>query len=369
MSACEAVHPDPESDGWIVSGYDAAMAALKDPRLSADKFSHIAREIPVFQLLSRMMVFVDPPDHTRLRGLVTRAFTPRVVESLRGTIQRITDDLLEAVEPAGRMDAIADLAYPLPITVIAELLGVPTEHRERFKRWSDDLFAALEFSPDQDLTALERSLAEMSAYFRARFAALRSAPGDDLLTALVQAREREDRLSEDELLANALLLLAAGHETTTNLIGNGLRALLLHPDQWARLRENPSLLPSAVEEALRFDPPVQWTSRIAQEPLTLAGVAIPAGAFVSICLAAAGRDPDVFPDPDRLDIGRAGNKSLAFGFGPHYCLGAALARLEGQIVLGTLARRFPDLRLESESAQWLPLTTFRALKALPVTWK
>lgn len=353
---------------WTIIGYAEASAALKDPRLSSDKFTWSNDPDPIAAVLARQMVFADPPAHTRLRGLVARAFTPRIVEAMRVNIRRITDELLDRLAAAGGGDIISTLAYPLPLTVIAEMLGVPTEDRQRFKRWSDDFFEALQLWPSGERAReILQSLDEFSAYFRARLAPLRASPRDDLLSALVIAQDREDRLSEEELLANALLLLAAGHETTTNLIGNGLFVLLRNPDQCRRLLADPSLIGTAVEELLRYDSPVQWTGRIAREPLEIGGQAIPAGAFVSVSLAGANRDPAQFPEPDRLDIGREPNRHLAFGHGPHFCLGAALARLEGRIALGSLLARFPRIGLATDRPERLPLTTFRALKALPVT--
>jgi len=353
---------------WTIIGYAEACAALRDPRLSSDKFGWTRATDPIAAVLARQMVFLDPPDHTRLRGLVTRAFTPRTVEAMREAVQRNTDRLLDRLAAAGGGDIISTLAYPLPLAVIAEMLGVPPEDQPQFKRWSDDLFDALQQWPSGERARrILGSLNAASAYFRARITALHASPREDLLSALVAARDREDRLSEEELLANVLLLLAAGHETTSNLIGNGLLALLQNPQEHARLAADPSLIGTAVDELLRYDSPVQWSGRIAKAPLEIGGQAIPAGAFVSISLAGANRDPAQFPEPDRLDIGREPNRHLAFGYGPHFCLGAALARLEGGLALGSLLMRFPRIALATDRLERLPFSTFRGLRALPVT--
>lgn len=349
----------------------ACTEALKHPALSAARFqgwsttgaSAIER---AYALLGLQMVFTDPPAHTRLRGLVTKAFTPRVIESLRETIQAITDSLLDTVPPGHAWDAVLTLAYPLPVSVIAELLGIPATDRERFKRWSDDFFSLLDGTlPDASDLRLARSLAEFTAYIRARIEPLRAHPQPNLLSALVQARDNDEKLSDDELLANTLLLLAAGHETTTSLIGSGLWLLLTHPAECTKLVAEPSLWPRAIEEFLRYEPPVQWTSRIAQAPLTLAGERIAAGEWVALELVAANRDASVFPAPHTLDIARSDNKHVSFGYGPHYCLGAALARLEAQLALTTVLHRFPELALAGQPT-WKPSFTFRGLARLPV---
>jgi cytochrome P450 len=351
-------------NGWIVIGFAEAGAALKDERLSADKFP--GPDNPLGAVFSRQMVFTDAPTHTRLRSLVTRAFTPRVIEGLRETITTLTEGFLDDMAAQATQDIIRDLAYPLPVTVIAEMLGIPADDRPIFKRWSDDFFEALEVWPEGERAErLQESFAEFTAYIRARIEPLRQNPRADLLSALIAAHDAGDRLTEDELLANVLLLLAAGHETTTNLIGNGTLALLEHAEARAALRADDTLLAPAVEEMLRYDSPVQWTGRIAKQPIRLGGQTIPAGGFVSICLGGANRDPKAFPEPNGFRIERPPTRHLAFGFGPHYCLGAALARLEGEIVFRALLRRFPHIAL-AEAPQWLPLTTFRALHHLSV---
>jgi cytochrome P450 len=368
--------------GWVLTRHADVMAALRDPRVSAERleppestdwlpeeYREAARQ--VFRAMPHQLLFLDPPDHTRLRGLVSNAFTPRLVEAWRPRIVQLANELLDPVQEAGRMDVISDLAYPLPAIVIAELLGVPPNDREQFIRWSEDFGGFLDGSTltaHEALLALQ-GVADFMEYFRDLIAHRRSAPRDDLLQALLTARERDDALSEDELLANLVLLLAAGHGTTTHLIGNGLLALLRYPEQFARLHENPGLIATAVTELLRFDSPVQLTGRRVREELRIGGVTLTAGQHITAILGAANRDPDQFPEPDRLDVGRAENRQLAFGYGIHFCLGAPLAKLEAEVVLSAVTRRLPQLRLAAgaESAlEWQPGIVFRGLRSLPV---
>jgi cytochrome P450 len=314
----------------------------------------------------------DPPDHTRLRGLVSKAFTPRVVERLRPHIQQIVDGLLDRVESAGSMDLIESFAYPLPVIVICQMLGVPVEDRERFKQWGLDIARGLDsilLPPDSEV--LLRSAASrraLSDYFRELIAKRRASSREDLLSALIAAEEAGDKLSEEELLATCILLLVAGHETTVNLIGNGTLALLRHPDQLQRLREHPELISSAVEELLRYDGPVQRTARIPSEDVTIGGQTIAKGEMVMPFIGAADRDPAQFPDPDRLDIARADNRHIAFGWGIHFCLGAPLARVEGQLAILTLVQRLPKLALATDTPEYRQSLTLRGLTALPVTF-
>jgi pimeloyl-[acyl-carrier protein] synthase len=315
------------------------------------------------------MLFRDPPDHTRLRGLVNKAFTPRMVERLAPRIRKLAEELLDARAARGGMDAIADFAAPLPLLVIAELLGVPTEDRERLKRWSDDLAIMLDGTVAlQFLGSAVQAAVEFDGYLRQRIAERRRAPRDDLLSELVAAQERGEALSEDEIVGSTILLLGAGHETTTNLIGNGILCLLRHPEQLARLRGDAGLLPSAVEEFLRYESPVQATSRIfPRDEVEVGGVAIPKGEEIGLFLGAANRDPEVFPDPERFDVGRRDNRHLSFGLGIHFCLGAGLARLEGRVAFEALLERAPGLRAAEESEPvWRPGFLFRGVEALPV---
>jgi len=368
---------DGERGVWVLTRHADVAALLAHPVLSAQKFGagglppEMSEEFgPLYVMLSRQMLFQDPPHQTRLRTLAAKAFTPRVIEGLRPQVQRWTDDFLDAaLAEHGRLDIIRDLAYPLPATVIAEMLGVPSEDRDQFRHWSDD-FADFLGTAGSNWGAVRPFLPgiyKLMDYLQRVVDDTRAAPGDNLLGALVGAEEQGDKLTEEELIANCLLLLVAGHETTTNLIGNGLLALLSHPDQAARLRQDPALLPTAIEELLRYESPVQWTSRIPKETVTLDGLRIEAGQFVLLGLGAANRDAAQFTDPDRLDITRREGRHLAFGWGAHYCLGAALARMEGQIALGTLLRRFPALRLAQEGPVcWRPNFIFRALEGLEV---
>jgi cytochrome P450 len=324
----------------------------------------------VMKPLSQNMLDTDPPDHERLRALVSKAFTPRLIERLRPRVQAISDGLLDAVQDRGEMDLIDDYAFPLPITVIAELLGVPAEDRNNFREWSD---AAVSGNASQEYMEqiLIPHMQAFTDYLRALFEEKRSNPKDDLVSALVRAEEAGDRLSEDELLGMVFLLLVAGHETTVNLIGNGVLALLQHPDQLRKLKEDPSLIKPAVEELLRYDGPVETsTERFAREDVEIGDQVIPRGEMVLVVLAAADHDPERFSDPDELDITRTDNRHLAFGKGIHHCLGAPLARMEGQIAISTLLRRMPNLRLEGspESLSWRPGMILRGLRGLPVAF-
>jgi cytochrome P450 len=361
---------------WLITRYDDVLAVLKDQRFVKDWRGALAPEqlaqvppIPeVMKPLSQNMLDTDPPDHERLRALVSKAFTPRLIERLRPRVQAISDGLLDAVQDRGEMDLIDDYAFPLPITVIAELLGVPAEDRNNFREWSD---AAVSGNASQEYMEqiLIPHMQAFTDYLRALFEEKRSNPKDDLVSALVRAEEAGDRLSEDELLGMVFLLLVAGHETTVNLIGNGVLALLQHPDQLRKLEEDPSLIKPAVEELLRYDGPVETsTERFAREDVEIGGQVIPRGEMVLVVLAAADHDPERFPDPDELDITRTDNRHLAFGKGIHHCLGAPLARMEGQIAISTLLRRMPNLRLKGspESLSWRPGMILRGLRGLPV---
>jgi pimeloyl-[acyl-carrier protein] synthase len=370
----DPVHQMPMG-AWVLTRYDDVAAALRDSRLGragsevmlAAVYGAGNEDIP----MPPSMLFRDPPDHTRLRSLVSRAFTPRVVEGLRARIGEIVDHLLDRSQERGRMDVIADLAYPLPVTVISEMLGVDPGDHEAIKQWSADIargLDALVMPSDPDLVQrASRGRRELGEYFRRLIPERRRQPRQDLLTLLIAAEEQGDRLTEGELLSTCVLLYVAGHETTVNLIGNGLYALLRHPAELGRLRVQPDLLPAAVEELLRYDAPVQRTVRIAHEDVELGGRHIDKGSLIVPVMGAANRDPAHFPDPDRLDIGRRENRHVAFGYGIHFCLGAPLARLEGQIVLAHLLRRFPQLALLTERPPWRRSFTLRGLQALPVS--
>jgi cytochrome P450 PksS len=362
---------------WLITRYDDAVAILRDERFVKDTANALtpqqAARQPwfrkLFKPLQRNMLDQDPPDHTRLRALVSSAFTPRLVEQMRERVQRLTNELLDVVQGRGHMDLIRDYALPLPATVIAEILGVPAADRHKFHRWSDAITSAA-VSTWGLLKAVPSAWA-LVRYLRKMIRQRRAAPRDDLLSALARAEEAGDRLSADELLAMAFLLLVAGHETTVNLIGNGMLALLEHPDQLAKLRDEPALIKPAVEELLRYASPAETaTERYAREEVTLAGVTIRRGDMVFVVLASANRDERQFADPDKLDITREPNRHLAFGLGTHFCLGASLARLEGQVAVSTLLRRIPDLRLgvAPERLRWRRGLILRGLEALPVTF-
>ncbi len=364
---------------WLLSRYLDVVAALRDPRFQASKFPDAAVDlvrasgdaalIHLFEMAGRMMLTRDAPDHTRLRGLVNRAFTPRIVEQLRPRIQQVADELIDEAEVAGRMDVMAQLATPLPVIVISELLGAPVEDRGLFKRWSDQMAVFLDGSiREAGIHEAARASVELRDYFAGEIALRKRQPRDDLLTRLVMASDLDDALSEEEVIATAVLLLGAGHETTTNLIGNGVQALLRHPAELVRLRARPELVASAVEEMLRFDSPVQLTSRRPSVPVEIEGFKIPAGDEVSLFLGAANRDPVQFPDAQRFDIARGENRHVAFGHGSHFCLGAALARAEAQIAIETLLRRLPGLAPACEAPPRRPGIVLRGFEALPVVF-
>jgi cytochrome P450 len=380
IQAQDPVHWDEAMGFWVITRYTDVASAFNDKRFSRAEGlmkgfkrlpeSEQATAKPVYGAFSKMMTYADPPYHTQLRGLVSKAFTPRVVEQMRSHIQQLVDHLLDTVQARGQMDVIHDLAYPLPIIVIAEMLGLAVEERQRFKTWSDDLFATLGVvrrAPNL-MGKAAQSLAEMTDYITTLSKERSLQPKEDLLTGLVMAVDEGNRLTQEELVANVGLLLAAGHETTTNLIGNGMLALLRNPDQRDKLRDNSTLIESAVEEMLRYDNPVQIVYRSATEDVELEGKPIRQGQLVNLMLGAANRDPAHFSEPERFDITRSEGRHMGLGLGIHFCLGAALARLEGQIAFTTVLRRFPDLRLATDTLAWQEHPTFRGLKSLPVAF-
>jgi cytochrome P450 len=363
----------------VLTRYADIVSVLRSPAASSERVAAMDRFTPtayrpLFALRANSMINCDPQRHNRLRTLVSKAFTARAVEAMTPGIQHVVDQFIDGVQARRRMDLIADLACPLPVTVIAQLLGVPAEDRGRFKQWSDDLavVAGGTGSPAtltrSDYRRVAASYGELAGYLGGIVARRRAQPRDNLLTALARAEEAGDRLNEDELYANATLLLVACNETTTNLIDNGVLALLRHPDQMAQLRTDPSLVPAAVEELLRYDSPVQFTIRLLKEDLEVGDKKLCRGQMVLLLLLAGNRDPEQFPQPDRLDFGRAEYEHLSFGLGSHFYLGAQLARLEGRIALETLLRRLPEIRLEAEAVEYRPHFNLRGLKALPVTF-
>lgn len=370
--------PVPDYDGpgvWLLTRYRDVHLALRDPRFSVDRLraplvrDNLAR-LPEFLRQSaqglRSMLVMDPPDHTRVRKLVNKAFTPKRIAAMRGHIDQLVTELLDAAEAGGRFDLIHDLAEPLPAIVIAELLGVPAEDHRQFREWSSGLIASVSAR-----TGAQRSLATTAAqnlfgYLADTIARRRAEPRDDLISAMILAQEESDALSDAELLATSNLLLLAGHETTTNLIGNGTLALLREPDAWQSLCEDPRLIPRAVEELLRFDGPVQATVRVTLEDVEIDGHTVEAGSLVLLNIGAANRDPEIFAEPDRLDIHRDPNPHLAFGFSTHFCMGAPLARLEGQLAFHALVTRFPRMRLLDDAPAYRPNPILRGLTKLEV---
>ncbi|MCB8943054.1 MAG: cytochrome P450 [Ardenticatenaceae bacterium] len=357
---------------YFLSRYDDCSALLRDNRLgqgeSNEEWAPDSQK-DLVRLQKDWVLFKNPPDHTRLRGLVYKAFTPRVVEQMRETIQTITDRLLDTVQDKGEMDLIADLAYPLPVTVISEMLGIPREDQDRFQEWSNALARSLDLTDD---SAVYDRASEAAAVFTDYLADLaeqrRRQPQNDLLSALVAVEEEGERLTANELYATSSFLFVAGHETTINLIGNGTLALLRHPDQFALLKGDLGLVKTAVEEFLRYDSPVQMTSRLAHEEIAYKGHIFPRGTQISFLLAAANHDPERFENPHQLDITRQKNQHLSFGNGIHYCLGAPLARLEGEIAFTTLLRRLPNLALATETPAYSDNYLLRGLKCLPLTF-
>jgi cytochrome P450 PksS len=366
-----AIGPETGRGFWFFTRYDDCVAVLKDQRFGKEFRKHLppeklASEPPEddrFAAISRHLLEIDPPDHTRLRALVHKAFTPRIIENLRGRIHEIANDLLDAVEGQQEIDLIGAFGFPLPITVIAELLGVPAADRDRFREWTKNIL----FGPSVDTAGA--SVLEFAMYMHEMIDARAANPQDDLLTALVAAEESGEKLDRQELLSMIFLLLVAGHETTVNLIGNGTLALLQHPDQMQKLKDNPAFIRSAIEEMLRYNGPVETpTLRWAFEDVEIGGKVVQQGDIVMPALLAANRDPAVFADPNRFDITREPNKHIAFGSGIHYCLGAPLARLEGTIAIGALLQRFPNLQLAEavDKLEWNENLLLHGMKKLPV---
>ena len=364
----------------LASRHAEASLVLRDKRFGKDFVDRSIRRYgpeimqePVFRSMSHWMLQQDPPDHTRLRGLVVKAFTARRVEDMRPRIQQIVDRTLDEVIPHGRMDLIEDFAFKLPVTVICDMLGIPEEHREAFYRSSREGGRLLDPVPlsKAEIADGNAGNAVSTAYFQHLFELRRKHPGDDLTTQLLQAEEDGAKLSHEELTANIILLFGAGHETTVNLIGNGLLALHRNPDQLALLKARPELITNAIEEFLRYDSSVQLTGRVALEDIEdLGGRRIPKGEAVLCLLGSANRDPAVYPDaPEQLDITRANVKPLSFGGGIHHCLGAQLARIEAEVAIGTLLRRLPELKLDDpDNPEWRPTFVLRGLKRLPAHW-
>ncbi len=368
-------HKSRAADGYVLSRYDDVLTVLRDGAFSSDE-----RNMNLFKRMAGRMARAgipdpyhddgmsmlrrDPPDHSRLRGLVAKAFTPRAVERMRPRVEQILKELLDARPAHGAMELVREFAAPLPVRVIAEMLGVPPEDHLRFRDWSNEIVRSLGEGTHEDRRAALRATEELRSYFEAIVDARRAAPRDDLISALVAAEQDGDRLNLSEMFATLVLLLVAGNETTTNLISNAMLALLRNPEQLALLRAEPERVPAALEEFLRYDSPVQLTSRIAKDDCTLAGHAVRRGQQLVLLLGAANHDPAAFADPERLDVTRGDVRHLSFSQGHHFCLGAQIARLEGTLALEALITRYPNMRLPEQTLAWRNNTILRGPKEL-----
>jgi len=373
----DPVHWDVFLHTWVVTRYTNVLEVLH--RFSADR-THTPAKLqamglgdmgPIAKLMVKQMLFMDPPAHTRLRSLASQAFSPARVAVLRTHIRDIVKRLLDDVQDKGEMDVIRDLGDPLPAIVTAEMLGVPTEDRHRLKAWSADFAEMLgnfQHNPEHAPRML-RAVEEMTSYFKDQVLAQRDHPREGLVHSLMTAEVDGDRLSDEEVVATCIVTMVGGLETTTNLIGNGVLTLLRHPEQMKRMREDLSLVPSAVEEMLRYESPSQHTGRLAPEDVEMGGRLIRKGQAVMAVMAAANRDPERFPDPDRFDVSRSDNRHLAFGYAAHFCFGAALARVEGQEVFEAIARRLYDLELRSGTLTWRNNLGLRGMTALPIKFR
>ena len=369
----DPVHWDPFLSAWVVTRYQDVVHVLH--YFSADRTPTpeqltamgLSAMNPIAQVMVQQMLFMDAPAHTRLRTLASTAFSPARVAVLRSHIQEIVDELIGAIEAAGRLDVIEDFAFPLPAIVTAEMLGVPVTDRDQLKTWSADFAEMLgnfQHNPDR-IPRVLRSVQEMTVYFMARMTEMREHPRPGLIHSLMTAEVNGERLTDEEVVANSIVTMVGGQETTTNLIGNGILSLLRNPAELQRLREDPTLIVNAVEELLRYESPSQHTARIAPTDVVLGGRQIRKGQAVIAVMAAGNRDPEQFPDPDTLDLGRDAKRHLAFGWAAHFCFGAALARIEGQIAFETLLRRLPELRLTPGQLTWRENLGLRGLTALP----
>ncbi len=370
------VHWDPYLHAWVVTRYDDVITVLhqfsanRTPTPEQFAAMGLAELGPIAQMMTKQMLFMDAPAHTRLRSLASMAFTPARVEALRAHIREILDALIEPLLRAGRMDVINDLAAPLPAIVTAELLGVPTSDCDQLKAWSADFAEVLgnfQHNPDRASQTL-KCVEEMNAYFREAIRRLKIEPREGLINSFITAEINGDRLTEEEIIANCIVTMVGGQETTTNLIGNGILSLVRNPDQLQRLRDDLTLIPSAVEELLRYESPSQQTARICPKDFELGGKQIRKGQAVIAVMAAGNRDPERFPDPDRLDVSRTDNRHLAFGWASHFCFGAALARIEGQLTFEAIARRTSNLTLEPGPLVWRENLGLRGLVSLRVTF-
>ena len=366
-------------NAWLLTRYADAESAFKDRRLSANRVSGYAAKMPdavkeklkpLINNLSRWTLLMDPPDHTRLRGLISKAFTPRAVEAMRPRIQTLVNELLDRHSTSEHIDVIADLAYPLPTIIIGDMLGVPAQDSHLLKEWSDAIAAfmgASQLGPEIAGRAV-KAVVEMEDYLRGVMEEHRRAPKPDLMSQLLAVREEGESLSEAELFATCVTLLFGGHETTTNLIGNAVIALARHPEQYRLVRASPELVPAAIEEVFRYDSPVQRMGRVAVEDIEYHGRTVRKGDRVFMVMGACNRDPRQFPEPDRFDVTRRENRHLSLGYGIHFCLGAALGRLEGQLALAALAERLPELHVDEAKLEWIDNLTIRGVTSLPLRW-
>ncbi|MFY9683550.1 MAG: cytochrome P450 [Candidatus Sulfotelmatobacter sp.] len=362
---------------WSIVSHAECSSAAKDPRLSAKRSQQMILSLPLssqseFSELARMLglwlIFMDPPEHTRLRKLLNKGFSPAAIEGLRPQVEAIVDEMLKPLRHGAEVDLMHEFANPMPVRIILEMLGIPQELRDTFVNWSRAI-AVFRGSPDRTVEQTrdaQDALIALTDFFKKTVAERRRNKGNDLISLLIDIEEEGEVLTEEELYAQCIALLFAGHETTRNLIGNGMYTLLRHPQETAELRENPEMIRTAVEEILRYESPVQFTARVLKEEVEICGQHIPKKWSVLCMLGAANRDPKRFKDPDRLDLKRLNNQHLAFSAGPHACIGGQLARLEGQIALLNLVQRFPEMKLAGPRPEWAPTFGFRGLKSLPV---
>jgi pimeloyl-[acyl-carrier protein] synthase len=374
LREADPVHWDPFLHAWVVTRYADIVTVLgrfsADRTITAEKLERMGLSAmnPIIQVMSRQMLFRDPPDHTRLRTLCAAAFSPSRIAVLRGHIQNIVDSLIDGFIGKGSADIVADLAEPMPAIVTAEMLGVPVSDHEKLKEWSIDFAEILgnfQHQPDR-VARVAASVHDMTEYFRAAIRRQATDPHEGLVLSLVQAEVNGIRLTEEEIIANCILTMIGGQETSTNLIGSGLLTMLRHPEQMRMLQDDPSLIPAAVEELLRYESPIQHTARVAQDDITLGGKLIRRGQSVVAVLAAGNRDPERFANPDVLDLKRGDKGHLAFGWAAHFCFGAPLARMEGQIAFSSLLRRLKNLQLASQDFVWRENLGLRGLSGLPV---
>jgi len=363
LRAHDPVHWSDALQSWVLTRYADVAAGLRDKRLSsAGRVAALLDRLPeqdrahlrpLYDHFSTGLIHTDPPDHTRLRRLLNVSFTPPLIQELRLRVQEIVDELLGLAETNRRIEVVSEFAFPLPLITISEIVGVPVEDRMQFKQWCDDVNPILGSTPTLESALLmQESVIALRKFLSDLIAERRAEPKDDLISRMIAAQEEEDWLSEAELIQTSVTLMIAAHETTTSLMANGLLTLFRHPDQLDRLRREPSLIQSAVEELLRYEPPLNHFTRIAKDDLEIADKPIRKGQVVTFSLLAANRDPEKFPDPDRLDITRKKNDHIAFGLGAHYCLGAPLAVLEGQVAIGTMVVRFPQMTMPNQQIDW-----------------